>query len=232
MSSSLRRGALAASAIALSIASLTACGAGPNAQSLNINPDNASAQVDDLKVQNVNVITSQEDGGSASVSARVFNEGSEDETLESITVDGREVELSPAQGREELTVPAGGSLVLGGEGNAAALIDDPSAADINNGEAQPLVFEFSSTGRVELRATVVPAEGTLAQFGPSGSPSPTDQPTEGAEATPDPSIPARSEAPGEPGEEEDQLPEDEGANDSGDDDTQGEIGGEENDGQN
>ncbi|MFD1828733.1 DUF461 domain-containing protein [Streptomyces desertarenae] len=229
MSSSLRRGALAASAIALSIASLTACGAGPNAQSLDIVLDNASAEVDEIKVRNVNVITSEDGEGPASVSARIYNEGTEDETLESVTVGGREVELSPAEGRQELTVPAGGSLALGGEGNAAALIEDPAAAGIANGNAQELAFELSSTGRIELRATVVPAEGTLVQFGPSGAPSPTAQPTEGPSATPDPSA---TGTPGGSGEEDDQPGADEGANDSGDDDTQGEIGGEENDGQN
>ncbi|MFP8960782.1 DUF461 domain-containing protein [Streptomyces nanhaiensis] len=222
MSSSLRRGALAASSLALSIASLTACGAGPDAQSLNINPDNASAEVDDIKVQNVNVVTSEEGSGPASVSARIFNGGTEDQTLESITVDGQRVELSPAEGEQELTVPAGGSLALGGEGNASAIIDDPERAGIEAGNAQPLVFELSSTGRVELRATVVPAAGTWKDFGPSGAPAPTES------GLPDPDA-SPTQTPGGP-EEDDPDGQDEGANDSGDDDTQGEIGSSQEDG--
>ena len=57
MSSSLRRGALAASAIVFSIASLAACGAGGDAQTLEIKPDNAATKVGDLKVQNALIIT-------------------------------------------------------------------------------------------------------------------------------------------------------------------------------
>ncbi|MDG9703019.1 DUF461 domain-containing protein [Streptomyces sp. DH37] len=222
MSSSLRRGALAASTLALSIASLTACGAGPNAQSLNIAPDNASAQVDDIKIQNVNVITPEDDSGPASVSARIFNEGSEDETLESITVDGQRVELSPPEGQQDMTVPAGGSLILGGEGNASAIIEDPEQAGIQNGEAQPLVFDLSSTGQVELRATVVPAAGTWKDFGPSGAPAPTESTLPDPGASPTPTE--------EPAEEDDPPAEDPGANDSGDDETQGDIGESQEDG--
>ncbi|GAA2387102.1 lipoprotein [Streptomyces glaucosporus] len=217
MSSSLRRGALAASALALSIAALTACGAGPNAQSLNIQPDNASVTVEDIKVQNVNIITSEDESGPASVSARLFNQGTEDERLESIKISGREVELSPAEG-DDLTVPAGGSLILGGENNASALIPDPAAADIHNGEAQEIVFELSSTGKVELRATVVPATDAWAEFGPSGAPQPTAEATEPGPET-------------SPGTSEDspeiEAEESEASNDTGDDDTQGEIGNEE-----
>ncbi|MEU3558403.1 DUF461 domain-containing protein, partial [Streptomyces fragilis] len=57
MSSSLRRGALAAAAIAFSIASLAACGAGNNAETLQIKPDLADITVGDIKVQNVAVLT-------------------------------------------------------------------------------------------------------------------------------------------------------------------------------
>lgn len=75
MSSSLRRGALAAAAIAFSIASLAACGAGHNAQTLEIKPDNAATSVGDIKVQNAVVITQPdlESTGPAVVSATLFN---------------------------------------------------------------------------------------------------------------------------------------------------------------
>ncbi|MFB7505704.1 DUF461 domain-containing protein, partial [Streptomyces broussonetiae] len=57
MSSSLRRGALAASAIVFSIASLAACGAGNDSQTLEIKPDNAATKVGNIKVQNALIIT-------------------------------------------------------------------------------------------------------------------------------------------------------------------------------
>jgi len=171
VSSSLRRGALAASALALSIATLTACGAGPDAYSLTIRPDNASASFGDIKVQNVNVVTSEDGSGPATVTARIFNESSEDETLESITVgtSGQRVELSPAEGTD-LTVPAGGSLALGGENSASALIADAAQTGAENGATVPVVFELSSTGKVELRATVVPANHSWLDDGPRGVP--------------------------------------------------------------
>ncbi|PJE97447.1 hypothetical protein CUT44_12250 [Streptomyces carminius] len=212
MSSSLRRGALAATALALSIATLTACGAGPDAQSLTIRPDNASAAVEDLELQNVNIVTSQDgESGRAAVTARIFNGGTEDETLESVTIGGSDtaVELTPAEGGE-LTVPAGGSLALGGEDNATAIVEDVEQAGIRQGDAQSLVFEFESTGRVELRATVVPATGPWEGYGPGAAPEESQEP--GGSTT-------------EPGQEEDDPDgQDEGANDSGDDGTQGEIG--------
>ena len=45
MSSSLRRGTLAATALALSVPTLTACGAGNDAQTLEIKPDTAATRV-------------------------------------------------------------------------------------------------------------------------------------------------------------------------------------------
>ena len=57
MSRSLRRGALAATALAFSIATLSACAAGKDAQTLEIKPDNAATSVGDIKIQNVNVVT-------------------------------------------------------------------------------------------------------------------------------------------------------------------------------
>ncbi|WP_399886333.1 DUF461 domain-containing protein [Streptomyces sp. BBFR51] len=174
MSSSLRRGALAAAAIAFSIASLAACGAGHNAQTLEIKPDNAATTVGDIKVQNAVVITQPdlESTGPAVVSATLFNNGRTDQKLESITVagTGKSAELKPAKGEKgDLTVPAGGSLVLGGKDNAAAVLPSSREA-IQDGNAQKITFSFSETGDVSLRAFVVPAESFFTDWGPSDVP--------------------------------------------------------------
>ncbi|KFG72107.1 copper chaperone PCu(A)C [Streptomyces mutabilis] len=177
MSSSLRRGALAAAAIAFSIASLAACGAGHNAQSLEIKPDNAATTVGDIQIQNAVVITQPdlESTGPAVVSATFFNNGRTDQTLESITVDGTDMsaELKPAKGQEGadggLTVPAGGSLILGGEGNASAVLPSSREA-VQDGNAQKITFTFSKTGEVGLEAFVVPAESYFSEWGPSDVP--------------------------------------------------------------
>ncbi|MFD5657570.1 copper chaperone PCu(A)C [Streptomyces hirsutus] len=172
MSSSLRRGAIAAAAIAFSIASLSACAAGNNAQTLQIKPDNAATTVDDISVQNAIVVTQPdlESTGPAVVSATLFNKGRTDQTLESITLPGtgKTAELTPAEGGN-LTVPAGGRLILGGKGNASAVLPS-SRESVQDGNAQPVTFTFSKTGDVSLRAFVYPAESFFADWGPSNIP--------------------------------------------------------------
>lgn len=197
MSSSLRRGALAAAAITFSIAALSACAAGNNAQTLEIKPDNAATSVGDIKIQNAVVITQPdlESTGPAAISATLFNSGSSAQTLDSIKVDGvaKSAELKPAKGGS-LTIPAGGSLIIGGKDNAAAVLPSSREA-IQDGNAQKITFTFSKTGDVSLRAFVVPAEHYFESWGPTEVPatpgtasspagSPTGTPAEGAEATP------------------------------------------------
>ncbi|MFC4505511.1 MULTISPECIES: DUF461 domain-containing protein [Streptomyces] len=196
MSSSLRRGALAASALAFSIATLAACGAGNNSQTLEIKPDNAATSVGDIKIQNAIVITQPDPAGSGpvAVSATIFNTGRTDQTLDSIDVEGLgSAKLSPAEGKGKLTVPAGGSVVIGGDGNASAVLEH-SGEDSLDGNAQKTTFTLSDTGAVTLRAFVVPADSYFSSWGPtdvpsapeesaSGSPSASESPTgEGSES--------------------------------------------------
>ncbi|MFD0270187.1 DUF461 domain-containing protein [Streptomyces sp. NPDC127106] len=172
MSRSLRRGALAATAVVFSIASLAACGAGNDAQTLQIKPDNASAVKGEIEIQNALVITqgTKERRGGAVVSATLFNNSMKPEILESISLPGRgKVLLKPAEGTGKVVVPSGGSVVIGGKGNATAVIEGPSEA-VKNGAAQELVFKMSSTGDIPLEAFVVPNTGAFAPFGPTEAP--------------------------------------------------------------
>ncbi|MDH6630070.1 copper(I)-binding protein [Streptomyces sp. LBL] len=173
MSSSLRRGALATAAIAFSLASVAACGAGNNAQTLEIKPDNAATSVGAIKLQNIVVITqpNPEVEGPAVISGTVFNNGPTAQTLDSISVPGGgTAEITPAKGKGRLTVPAGGSVVLGGPGNASAALNDLGTS-VQNGNAQKVTFTFSDTGEVSLRAFVVPAENYFTKWGPTKVPS-------------------------------------------------------------
>ncbi|MFD4142868.1 DUF461 domain-containing protein [Streptomyces sp. NPDC058572] len=184
MSSSLRRGALAGAAIVFSIASLSACGAGTRAQTLEVKPDNPETAIDNLKLQNATVITQPEPDaeGPAVVAVTVFNDGVKSQTLESITLPGTEaeVELSPAKGSGPITVPAGGRVIFGGKGNASAVIENANEA-VNDGGFQNVVFRFSETGDVKMQALVVPATSYFAGFGPSTVPAP---PAKSPAATP------------------------------------------------
>ncbi|MER7727908.1 DUF461 domain-containing protein [Streptomyces sp. NPDC096323] len=179
MSRSLRHGALAATALVFSVAALSACGAGKDAQTLEVRPDNAATSSGDIKIQNVNVITQPERDakGPAVVAATLFNSGTKAETLDAVTLTGGSgsVTLHPAKGSGPLVVPAGGTVILGGRGNAAAVIENGSEATLN-GNVQTLVFKFSRTGDIALGATVVPAAGYFKDFGPSAQPEPPKNP--------------------------------------------------------
>ncbi|WP_030750446.1 hypothetical protein [Streptomyces griseus] len=188
MSRSLRRGALAATAIVFSIAALSACGAGNDAQTLGIRPDNAAVTVDDVKIQNALVITQPTPGakGPAVVSATVFNNGRAPQTLESVSLpgSGAAVVLKPAEGAGPVVIPAGGSVVIGGAGNASATIENGHEA-AKNGDAQKVVFKLSETGDVSINAFVVPSTSYFKDFGPSEVPLPpgaTPSPEATAEA--------------------------------------------------
>ncbi|MBB5117949.1 lipoprotein [Streptomyces eurocidicus] len=180
MSSSLRRGALAASALVLSIASLTACAAGNSAQTLEVKPDNAATSVGAIKLQNISVITQPDlkSTGPAVITGKLFNNGRTDQTLEKVTLPGKSgatVKLTPAGGSGRLVVPAGGSIVLGGKGNAAAVLPNGREA-LKDGEQQKLTFDFSETGDVNIGAFVVPATSYFKEWGPeSAAPGQSDK---------------------------------------------------------
>ncbi|MET9419524.1 MULTISPECIES: DUF461 domain-containing protein [unclassified Streptomyces] len=202
MSSSLRRGALAGAAIVFSIASLSACGAGNDAQTLGVRPDNAATAVDNLKLQNVNVITQPKPDvkGPAVVALTIFNEGVKPQTLESITLPGSDakVKLTPAKGSKDVTVPAQGRLIIGGKDNASAVIENGNQ-EMNDGSNREVVFRFSETGDVKLQALVVPATNYFKDFGPTEVPkpspaAPTQSPSGSPSGTPT-GTPASPEAP-------------------------------------
>lgn len=198
MSSSLRRGALAAAAIAFSIASLAACGAGNDAQTLQIKPDNAATTVGDIRVQNAVIITQPgtQTKGPAVVAVTVFNNGDTDQTLDAVRVAGAgDAQLTPASGKGKLTIPANGSLIIGGKGNASAALPDLGES-VQDGNAQKVTFTFSKDGDVSLRAYVVPAESYFDKWGPSSIPGAADAPAPTATATAGESgKPEQSQAP-------------------------------------
>lgn len=197
MSSSLRRGALAAAALAFSIASLAACGAGNNAQTLQIKPDNAATTVGNIKIQNALVITQPDrrSTGPAVISATLFNNGDSDETLDSVSVSGSSAKLTPANGKGKLTVPAGGSIVLGGKGNATAVLPSGREA-VQDGNAQKVTFTFGQAGAVTLQAFVVPAESYFSSWGPSAVPTaPSASASASVSATPSTSPSGKPSAP-------------------------------------
>lgn len=176
MSSSLRRGALAAAALVVSVAPLSACAAGNDAQTLQVKPDNAATSIGDIKIQNASIVTQPERDakGPAVVTAKIFNNGGDDQTIKAITLPGTSstVKVSPAKGTGPVVVPAGGSVLLGGKGNPSAVIADGREA-ARDGDAQRVVFDLSKTGDVAITAFVVPAQHYFEGWGPSQLPTAT-----------------------------------------------------------
>lgn len=160
---SFRSGALAA-VLVLSLAPLAACAAGNSSQTSNVHPDSASASKGPIQVQNAYVLT--QTSGPATVSARVFNNGSSDQTLQSVQLAGALNATLSGAGGGTVTVPAHGSVLLGGKGNPSAVIDTGSES-LQNGNVQQAVFDFSSTGPVSVLLNVTPASGFFEPYGPS-----------------------------------------------------------------
>ncbi|MFD8327508.1 copper chaperone PCu(A)C [Streptomyces lydicus] len=207
MSRSLRRGVLAATVLSLSVVSLSACAAGNDAQTLQVKPDNAATSVGDIKIQNANVITQPDVNakGPAVVAATVYNNGAKDQKLTAIAVDGtgQSAKLTPAGGGSgTITVPAGGSVVLGGKDNASAVLTSGREA-VQDGNIQSLTFTLSSAGKVKVNAYVVPATNFFQGFGPSQLPQPSGSATPSGSAKPSesgkPSGTASPSATGKPG---------------------------------
>lgn len=177
---SFRRGALAAAVVALSVAPLAACGAGNEAQTLKVEPDSQSASKGDIQVQNAFVLT--QPNGPASVTARLFNNGNADQTLQAVQLSGgQSAQLSGADGGGTVTVPAHGTVLLGGKGNPTAVVGGGAEA-LRDGDVQNAVFQFSAAGAVALPVQVQPATGYLEPFGPgtlptTAAPSPSATPT-------------------------------------------------------
>ncbi|MGW1374077.1 DUF461 domain-containing protein [Streptomyces sp. NPDC002446] len=187
MSRSLRRGVLAATVLSLSIATLSACGAGSDAQTLQVKPDNAETSAGDIKIQNVSVVTQPDlhAKGPAVVTATLFNNGTKDQKLTAISVNGtgQSAKLKAAgNGSGGITVPAGGSVVVGGKDNAAAVLPSGREA-VQDGNVQTLTFDFSSTGKVKIDAFVVPAKSYFEGYGPSQVPQPSGSATPGGKPT-------------------------------------------------
>jgi hypothetical protein len=164
---SIRRGALAA-VLALSLAPLVAaCSAGDDAQTLEVHPDSESGSTGDVKVQNAFVLT--DPNGPATITARLFNNGSSAQSLQSVQIAGTSsAQLKGAHGGSTVTVPAHSSVLLGGKGNPAAVL--PGTEALRDGDVQDAVFDFSAAGAVKMQVTVTPASSYFAPYGPGSAP--------------------------------------------------------------
>ncbi|MFD8701573.1 DUF461 domain-containing protein [Kitasatospora sp. NPDC059648] len=176
MSRSLRRGSIAAIA-AIAIASLSSCAAGTTPDTLQIKPDNAAATLGtNLRLNNIVLVTgvgtSGDYTGPANVVVNISNTASTPAELQSITVGNAAATFADAAGapQSSIIVPAGGSVILGGQGNPSAAV---SAAAVHIGGFATTTFAFKDGQKVETQAAVSPDAGLYTGYGPTPSPTPT-----------------------------------------------------------
>ncbi|MFI9328242.1 DUF461 domain-containing protein [Kitasatospora sp. NPDC052868] len=186
MSRSLRRGSIAALA-ALAIVSLSSCATGNSPETLEIKPDNASATLGtNLRLNNIVVVTGDESSGEhtgpANVTVNISNSGTEPVELASITVGaGATAAFADEKGAPltGIVVPAGGAVLLGGDGNPSAKV---ASATLSVGGFVPTTFAFKSGDKVAAEAAVSPNKGIYKGYGPTASPAAA--PSKSAPASP------------------------------------------------
>lgn len=178
MSRSLRRGAVAALAVAIAPV-LAACSAGSDAATLQVRPNVAATTVSTLKLNGVAVVEGSD--GSANVTANIANTSSTDTyTLQSVSLGGKQATLSgPA------SIPGLTSLLLSGPGKTAANVPD---AGVQAGTNVDVTFQFSNAAgkdvSVSTPALVNTATGLYASFAPSpAAPSEPALPSDTASAS-------------------------------------------------
>ncbi|MFJ6385579.1 DUF461 domain-containing protein [Kitasatospora sp. NPDC092039] len=198
MSRSLRRGSIAAIA-AIAIASLSSCAAGNTPDTLQIKPDNAAATLGtNIRLNNIVVVTEEgaagDHTGAANVVVNIANSADTATELQSVTVGGAAATFKDAAGAplSSIVVPAGGSVVIGGQDNPSAYV---ASATVHVGGFVPTVFTFKDGQKVETQAGVSPDSGEHGRglykgFGPTSSPTATPSKS----ATPGATAPATGAA--------------------------------------
>jgi len=190
VSRSLRRGAIAALVLAITTP-LSACAATSDAETLQVKPDNAATSIgNDLKLNNILLITqpggvaAETETRPAAVSVNISNTGAKAETLTGVAVgDAGAAEFTGPNGDRvnSITVPAGGSVLIGGPGQPTLQVPD---AKVEEGGFSKVTFAFDSAGSVDTEASVVTGSGLYASFAPTTPAAPSAAPSVSPSVTP------------------------------------------------
>ncbi|MFF7249551.1 hypothetical protein ACFZBU_37270 [Embleya sp. NPDC008237] len=193
MSRSLRRGALAAT-VAVVLPLAAGCASGKDAETNEIKPDTANTAFGSLKIQNVQLVTSDPGKNLVALGGALFNEGTKPETITKVTVDGAGQALGGP-----LTIPAGGAVYMVdppkevaansplGKAYLGPLVF-PDAAKVEAGSFRRVTFVFGTAGETSLDVSVHSPTSYYAQLKPTPAftpppPAPPAPPTQTAPAT-------------------------------------------------
>lgn len=163
------RKALAAALLVIAPAlALAGCGAGNDAETLQIAPDTPATTLGSLKVQNVVLVSPAVGrGGPLAVTGSIFNGGTAPDQLQQVGINElpQPAVFTPTPQRPEMRIGPNESLQLGGPGNATAVVPNPADL-VTAGQSRRVTFRFARQGEVTLWVPVQPATGIYAGFGP------------------------------------------------------------------
>ena len=142
---------------------LAGCGQGMNANT-TIQDETGNGIVIEagtMTVASATVVAGDEGSGRGAISAVIVNGATEAETLDAITVDGIDAELTPS----EVTIEAGESVPVSTIGDVQAEFD----LDVPAGAFVDVEFVFSDSGIAAESVLVVPPVGYYEDFAPTGT---------------------------------------------------------------
>ncbi|TDE10431.1 hypothetical protein [Jiangella asiatica] len=172
-----RRLALAAVPV-LALSGVAGCSIQEQTQRWYTATDGVNANAGDIGLRNVQVVSDGE--GRATLIATFANSGDEADELTEVLIGDVPAELSAG-----LEIPAGGTAVVGPDGDRV----DGQDVEAEPGRTVTVEFRFGSAPRTTVQAIVVPAEDdyadALSESGPTGEETPTDDATPTDEPTGD-----------------------------------------------
>ncbi len=178
-------------ALALLIPATAGCEAGLNAPTLQFHPasSGANAVVGGIKISNVFVLgapsgSSLSPGSSASVFLSLFNGGTNDDTLMSMTAPGWAASVQLSGGT--VSLPANSPVNLAGPEPSVVL--SGLTKPLSGGQDVLVTLDFQHAGSITLDVPVQPQSFYYSTYSPPASPAPTatSTPAGGASATPTP----------------------------------------------
>jgi copper(I)-binding protein len=182
---------LAGAALALLITAVAGCEAGNNAPTLEFHQAAAGAYTDfnDISISNAFVLGAPSGsavpaGSSASLFVSLFNNGTSDDTLESITAPGSASTVQFTSG----TVALPGTSQVNLTGPEPMLVLSNLTKPLSGGQAIPITFNFEHAGSVTLQVPVEPQSFYYSTYSTPPFVAPTATATATATASPTPTA--------------------------------------------
>jgi hypothetical protein len=167
----------------LAIAAVAGCEAGADAPTLEFHPASSGAHADfnGISISDAFVLGGPSGaavpaGGSASLFVGLYNTGSSDDTLQSVSAQGHAASVTIKGG--SVTIPASGAANLTGPEPSVVLKN--LSQPISGGQEIPVTFDFAHAGAITLELPIESQSDYYSTFSP---PAPTSSATPKASAS-------------------------------------------------